>query len=885
MAPKGKRDPGGGAIDAGADTSSSGDMPPRRERAKTSDGADGGGFTMKLGKPKPPPPPKATPPEIRMALLAETLTTLCVTLEKLAKMEQEEHTLVHNVRHAIPQRLVAIDKELEELEQSQMDTEAMHAAGQSRNALEVASERFRMQELEEERDALKTQLKKDTPVADELDAPRTSAHEQERWNESWRPEAVHYVREMLSCCARSVRIRASSTLTVLCASSVVTKQAFTSLGQSSTLEVEGVAPKLVGLLSTGALESIETVSVLTNENPKACDLMRGYHAISLLANFINTSSSEDAPMLSSLPGAAAAEPTGPTLSEPAAKWGLISSHLTARPTIVPVASKAKAVAALWNIAMSSDENLEYITDQQKAGNVIPQLVTLMCKLNEHGDDASSLSSKDNHDEETREARRSRTNNALKEKMHLEVETRKELAKENRRLAETAGKMLHTLIIKGSTKVKKVIISAIIQQVQQPGSVPPEDVPALMDILRSTAEEQLSLVQGGTDESALQAALGFGRWIKLPTLMLGEARNAFKEAQAAVAKEAQRHARRAVLGLGGGHAGATSPGGTAAPEEHTATAMPAALRPRSLKLAGAAAAGSKQHVLQQENGGGSNGDEMEGGGRAATSGGSVARGGKRGAVSARPSGGGAGGGKAGGAARVRRSAMVPLQSDLSREVGALRQEGGKRWQGLLNEQHAQQAKSAARSRIRAERFHEERMKQEIALGPRANSLMFERALVVGEQSRRPGTAGAIRGTKGGEAFRSNFGGANEVAGADLYQIEDNLERSRRQLAARQAATAFEGGRDPFTGRASPQGTPPQRYRTRPASRELTHQTVIASRLQGFEVPAHMLHDATRVVPPTMPMRTAMKSTTSPSQNINISVRNSLRSISPERGLSK
>lgn len=38
--------------------------------------------------------------------------------------------------------------------------------------------------------------------------------------------------------------------------------------------------------------------------------------------------------------------------------------------------------------------------------------------------------------------------------------------------------------------------AVISTVQQPGSQPPEDVPALMNILRSTAEEQLSLVQTG-----------------------------------------------------------------------------------------------------------------------------------------------------------------------------------------------------------------------------------------------------------------------------------------------------------------------------------------------------------------------------------------------------
>ena len=114
-------------------------------------------------------------------------------------------------------------------------------------------------------------------------------------------------------------------------------------------------------------------------------------------------------------------------------------------------------------------------------------------------------------------------------------------------------------------MKKVIISAIIEQVQQDragGGHPPEDVPALMTILRSTAQEQLSLVQSGTDEKAMQAALGFARWIKLPTLLLGEARNAFKAAREREEKDRQQHERRRQLGLesspapgsAGGHEG-------------------------------------------------------------------------------------------------------------------------------------------------------------------------------------------------------------------------------------------------------------------------------------------------------------------------------------------
>ena len=95
--------------------------------------------------------------------------------------------------------------------------------------------------------------------------------------------------------------------------------------------------------------------------------------------------------------------------------------------------------------------------------VIQQLVQLMTKMNEQGDDNSSVSSKDKSSPETKAERRSKTNNALKAKMEIELHDRKELAKENRRLAESAGEMLHTLIMEGKTEVKKVIISAIIDQ--------------------------------------------------------------------------------------------------------------------------------------------------------------------------------------------------------------------------------------------------------------------------------------------------------------------------------------------------------------------------------------------------------------------------------------
>ena len=78
-------------------------------------------------------------------------------------------------------------------------------------------------------------------------------------------------------------------------------------------------------------------------------------------------------------------------------------------------------------------------------------------------------------------------------------------------------------------------------------MPPEEVPALMEILRAAAEEQLSLVRTGTDASALNSALEFGRWIKVPAGMLAEARNAFKAAQDERERERLNELRRSALG--------------------------------------------------------------------------------------------------------------------------------------------------------------------------------------------------------------------------------------------------------------------------------------------------------------------------------------------------
>ena len=139
----------------------------------------------------------------------------------------------------------------------------------------------------------------------------------------------------------------------------------------------------------------------------------------------------------------------------------------------------------------------------------------------------------------------------------EAADRKAIAKLNRRLAESAGRVLHELILLGSGEVKQKIISAIIATVQQPGSTPPEDVPALMTILRSAAEEQLMFTQKLDSLSALLSAIEFGRWIKVPTIKLGEARKNFMNAQ-----EARKRQIRSAA-AGGPSAGGPSASGPSA----------------------------------------------------------------------------------------------------------------------------------------------------------------------------------------------------------------------------------------------------------------------------------------------------------------------------------
>lgn len=401
----------------------------------------------------------------------------------------------------------------------------------------------------------------------------------------WTYEAVMHLYTMMASDSESVRKRGAFALGKLASCSPRAKQEATNVPE--------LFPKLMEMIRLGCLEGIDAVASLSFENPLGCDKIRDSlpecGAITMLAGFINTSTEDNAEDAAAKAAGAdrvknALDPEGrkrkvgpgkddkgsatkmrdladlgevliPGMS--AAKDAIDPDKIV-RPTIVPVRSKAEAVTALRNIATSNETNREAITRQQ----VIPQLVKLMTQMKieddnksaQSGQSGNSAPSVDSNGNKKKERRKAMGDTSGKKKQEVDPATReqvlnrKQLALENRKLAESAGQMLHTLIMDGTEAIKKIIISAIISTVQQPGSKPPRDVPQLMNILKSAAEEQLEMVQRGDDYGALNLALDFGRWIGLRTIKLGEARNVFKMQQEEKKKEDKERQRRAELGL-------------------------------------------------------------------------------------------------------------------------------------------------------------------------------------------------------------------------------------------------------------------------------------------------------------------------------------------------
>lgn len=116
------------------------------------------------------------------------------------------------------------------------------------------------------------------------------------------------------------------------------------------------------------------------------------------------------------------------------------------------------------------------------------------------------------------------------------------------LAILAGEVLSSLLAKGDKRIEMAIVSGIVDAVKTQGAQAPVAFPELMTVLQAAARERLKKAQEGTDSAALSLSLAFGRWIQLPTILLGQARNHFRIAQLQRTADHENALRRQEIGL-------------------------------------------------------------------------------------------------------------------------------------------------------------------------------------------------------------------------------------------------------------------------------------------------------------------------------------------------
>ena len=166
-----------------------------------------------------------------------------------------------------------------------------------------------------------------------------------RWS-----EAVDHLRVMLMSEILSVRLRVSTTLSVLAECSPKAKD--------EILKTADVMNQLIIIMTQGGLEAITAISVLTTDSVVACDQARDAGAIAHLAGFIVTK--EDAE------GEEDGMTGDPVPEAGKSNSGGVDGGQVPHEFSVPVDSKADVVTALRNIATSSARNREAITRGDQA---------------------------------------------------------------------------------------------------------------------------------------------------------------------------------------------------------------------------------------------------------------------------------------------------------------------------------------------------------------------------------------------------------------------------------------------------------------------------------------------------------------------------------------
>lgn len=194
-------------------------------------------------------------------------------------------------------------------------------------------------------------------VAASVAPDRAAPVDDVRWS-----EAVDHLRVMLMSEILSVRLRVSTTLSVLAECSPKAKD--------EILKTADVMNQLIIIMTQGGLEAITAISVLTTDSVVACDQARDAGAIAHLAGFIVTK--EDAE------GGEDGMTGDPVQEAGRSNSGGIDGGQVPHEFSVPVDSKADVVTALRNIATSSARNREAITRGDQAVVRATRMLRIAC---------------------------------------------------------------------------------------------------------------------------------------------------------------------------------------------------------------------------------------------------------------------------------------------------------------------------------------------------------------------------------------------------------------------------------------------------------------------------------------------------------------------------
>lgn len=116
------------------------------------------------------------------------------------------------------------------------------------------------------------------------------------------------------------------------------------------------------------------------------------------------------------------------------------------------------------------------------------------------------------------------------------------------LSDLAGEILTCLLLHGDEATADLIVSGIVRAVTDRGAVPPTRFPEIMALMQTAARERLIALQHSVDEAALEQALEFGKWMRLPTRFLCEVRDAFRKSQQRHDYAQREQRQRQALGL-------------------------------------------------------------------------------------------------------------------------------------------------------------------------------------------------------------------------------------------------------------------------------------------------------------------------------------------------